>query len=449
MIRTLESDSNVIKQYRNAFSSIYKQSKHPKELHAVVSAIALTQARLTPVIISNLLGLDIGTVRASIQELGHVIDAQHNGRYDSTISRLKTHKSVSSFLLSEQSLGERFHVPGRLHVVLASRCLQVILSHEPTINICDVYDLHDKVPDFEDKVKSKISPTLRYSVASWISHFVQYKDAGLIELLSRFVSSHAFFWLECGSLIKSIKPIIDQLDILWEAIARAPNDIIDNKTNALVWNIRRFLQEFSEPIAASAPQVYNSGYVFTPKDSLIYKTYASALEDKMPFLVTAGLPRTWDSAWEPSRVSNCLISGAIVTPQGEYILGSDSDWKNGDSSVWDAFTGQYYGSLPYGANFKTARLSNDRSFFVASTRSRLIICDANNYSLRHTLTPTSGGVQSFAITDDDTKIVSGYGDTVDIWDVATGERESGLTLPRPKGRCNVYISVLTTFARSN
>ncbi|KAI9208529.1 uncharacterized protein BJ171DRAFT_565061, partial [Polychytrium aggregatum] len=72
--RASNGTSDLCELYHKTFAKIHSQSSHPAGLVTVVSAIATAQSILTPQIIADVFGLEIGVVRECLKSLSLVLD---------------------------------------------------------------------------------------------------------------------------------------------------------------------------------------------------------------------------------------------------------------------------------------------------------------------------------------------------------------------------------------
>jgi WD40 repeat protein len=375
-----DSASNIGELYHKTFEKIYTQSSDCKTLVTLLSALATSQTILTPAMICDLFFADMDKPQAYKQiyeglnsiRLVLATDVDPNNHHQLVKFN---HKSVVDYLVSSVPENpEPFHVSPDFHIQFAKACLSLILRHEPVINICEIYDFHDKIPNLQDKVNEKISFALRYSVAHWITHFTwpmdgkqstsitwtKMKELDVVGTLCAFLSTHALFWLECASLTQVVKLLSQRLLFLSSKMSghmsadTAPPSIMqkidissdggnlpinEGNISIIVNDIYRFLRAFAEAIVASAPQVYNTGFLFVPKGTLLYKTYRPTVEPQQPYLVTSGLASSWDQC--ETVFTKCYGNIRAIGPDGEFMavkLGKTIE-------VWDAIVGKHVHTL--------------------------------------------------------------------------------------------------------
>jgi WD40 repeat protein len=414
------SASDIGDLYRKTFEKIYAQSSDQRTLVTLLSALTTSQAILTPAMIRDLFFYDIEEAEAHarihqcLSSFRLVLAADFN--QDNHHQQVKfNHKSVADYLLGDVSKTEPFHVSPRFHTEFAKSCLSLMLRHEPVINICGISDFHDNIPDMQDKVQEKISPSLRYCVVHWITHFAwcldtnfaapviwtEMKSMGIIEKLSAFLFTHTLFWLECASLTHVIKLVLQQIALLryrlsfdvqisgssrieiqenTKTISTVPQvatDSNDSHILTIVNDIYRFLREYADAIIASAPQVYSTGFLFIPRSTLLYQLYKATVDVQLPYTVTAGLATNWDQCEMalPGHGKQGLDAFVAVSSDGS-MLASGSAIK-GTITLWDGIIGTLSHTLQGDSSpiVSVAFVSTGKRLAVGHENGRIVMWD--------------------------------------------------------------------------
>jgi WD40 repeat protein len=150
---------------------------------------------------------------------------------------------------------------------------------------------------------------------------------------------------------------------------KPPQDLLE-----LLHDTERFLLEFYDPISASALHIYHSALPFSPRRTLLYRTFSYELLGA-PILVRGERETGWDPCLRTMEGHSGVVRSIAISQDGTRII-SGSDDKT--IRIWDAQTG-------------TA------------------LCKLEGHS---------DVVASVAISNDGTHVISGSHDTtVRIWDI--------------------------------
>jgi WD40 repeat protein len=367
-----DSASNISELYAKTFSKIYAQSSNKKMLVTLLSALVTSQTILTPAMIRNLFFSQRDEMEAhrliceGLMSFRLVL-AGDVAPEDPHQPVKFNHKSVADYLLSDDSKMEHFHVSPEFHLQFAKACLSLMLRHEPMINLCGISDFHDNIPDLHERVEKRISPSLRYSVGHWITHFVWCLDPaketsvswetveslGVADVLSEFLHTHALFWLECASLTQVVYSVIQRTAVLLQRLSvKIPVDVShpeeptqgkdSGAISIMVNDIYRFLREFGSAIVVSAPQVYQTGFFLLPRNTRLYETYKSTVEPHLPYAVSAGLAAQWDQC-EMTLPGQGWVGAPSVAISPDGLLLACGGYRT--IRIWDAVVGKLLHTL--------------------------------------------------------------------------------------------------------
>ncbi|KAI8611452.1 hypothetical protein BC830DRAFT_1141173, partial [Chytriomyces sp. MP71] len=455
-------DINAI--YKKTLEKAYTQAEGTVQsnLLLALSAIATAQTQLTPKMIAELFFSDLDAKQAllsmhhCLQRLTVLLDPganglDSNGELQADADIKFSHKSVADYLLGPPSKGAPYHVSVSFHKTFAQVCLAHILKHDPLPNVCGLVGLHSSLPDFDFQVQSKVSLTLSYSVVNWAAHFLAGAHSGYVvdddkklqELLQAFFESHVLYWIECASLLHSVKRVIEQIANLCQALAKNPKF---SPCLSLASDTYRFLKEFAGPIIASAPQVYNTGLTFLPTETELSKVYQNLAKSNMKFQIQPS-----EDTWDPCEMT-IQQSGSVycvdMSPCGNWIVTGTSDKT---LKVYDTVSGQlqhvlegHHGAvysvaigfdsdglwlascsneIGHSADVKCIAISPDSSYIVScSSDKSIIIWDRVLNEQFNKLEGHVAAVSCVAIAKDGKWIASGSHDqTVKIWNFPSGE----------------------------
>ena len=184
----------------------------------------------------------------------------------------------------------------------------------------------------------------------------------------------------------------------------------------------KFEKRFREGYMLSAPQIYYSGLVFAPQDSLVIQLYSSLFHN----LITVS--GDIDIVWPPSEPlvihGISKVTAVAFSPDGTHIVSGSHDGK---IRVWNPVTGQQIGKALRGHedSVYTVAFSPDGTQILSGSSDKTIrVWDVvTGQQVGEALRGHEGLVLSVAFSPDGTQIVSGSEDkTIRVWDVVTGQQ---------------------------
>jgi hypothetical protein len=205
---------NLYSQILDEAFSITKLSyKEQKESLGVIHTAVMTGIPVTCEIIAELLGYNLGNVKATISELQSVV---YINASDQAIYIF--HASFGDYLMSgerskKMSCNELEH-----HALLASHCLSLMES-QLRFNICNLpssFLRDDEVPDIQMKIKQNLGESLQYSCLFWGHHLSRGKLAfEIAEQMERFMKRKILFWIEAMSIMGRLSECVRALDLVF------------------------------------------------------------------------------------------------------------------------------------------------------------------------------------------------------------------------------------------
>ena len=164
-------------------------------------------------------------------------------------------------------------------------------------------------------------------------------------------------------------------------------------------------------IEFNIPHIYISAIPFTPKDSLISRTFVPLFEGLI-FVQISGI----------DSYVGCEVNATAMSPDGRAVVVASSD---GSSRVWDAKTGQeVYSVLPDRVeDVHVVTISADGRLIATGSSDRTVRLSDASKGQHLRLSGHSGGVTAVTFSPDSTQLASGSDDqTVRIWGVETGHQ---------------------------
>ena len=196
----------------------------------------------------------------------------------------------------------------------------------------------------------------------------------------------------------------------------------DEYLKNLLLDYIKFEKRFREGYMLSAPQIYYSGLVFAPRDSLVPQLYSSLFHNLIT--VSGNIDIVWPPL-EPLVINGISSVNAIASsPDGIHIVsGSDDDMIR----VWDMMTGQQVGEVLKGHEYwvNSVTFSPDGTHIVSGSYDKTIrVWDVvTGQQVGEALRGHEDSVHSVAFLPDNTQIVSGSDDkTIRVWDLVTGQQ---------------------------
>ncbi|KAF8207917.1 WD40-repeat-containing domain protein, partial [Mycena galopus ATCC 62051] len=325
---------------------------------------------------------------------------------DDPISPL--HTSLRDFLLDAKESGIfSIDLGSHAHEEIAQACFK-IMNNGLQFNICMLptsFALNSDIIDLPQKVAECISPGLRYSCLAAGYHLKVslpsasttgqvYKDKTVS------TSSVGFFVLEMQCCTQ---------------------DLMNKSLETVVLDFIRFEKRFRQGYMASAPQIYISGLVFCPRESIISQWYCPMVRN----LIHAS--GALDVAWPPGETGvmqgmGC-VSSVAFSPDGKQI--ASGSYKT--IQIWDVAIGQQVGEALAGHTdqVNSVAFSPDGTHIASGSADKTTrIWDVvTGQQVGEALAGHTNEINSVAFSPDGTHIVSGSDDeTIQIWDVATGQQ---------------------------
>jgi WD40 repeat protein len=193
---------------------------------------------------------------------------------------------------------------------------------------------------------------------------------------------------------------------------------------------QRFTKEFREPITQSALHIYISAIPFTPKNTLLYKTYASnSMDTKVRVL--RGVSSQWTACLHVlegnTGIESREVHSAIFSPDGRRVV---AQYTSGFLQLWDTATGFLLGKAVEVDSEHSRKAPHRHPTLLFSRTGKRIVSFYETLSLWNgmnldgigkSLKGHEGPVTTAAISPDAVCIASGSEDqTIRVWSGSDG-----------------------------
>ncbi|KAJ7772773.1 WD40-repeat-containing domain protein [Mycena olivaceomarginata] len=346
---------------------------------------------------------------------------------------LPLHTSFRDFLMDKEQSGEfGVNLGPNCHQEISMACLK-IMNSQLRFNICGLktsFALNSEAEDLSERVKECISPGLHYACLTGGYHLqnalpiasevdsVAAVHQDIITGVTYFLENKFLFWLEAHSCMETGK---DGPGTILPQFLEWAMGIGENQIQTVLLDYIQFEKRFRQGYMISAPQVYISGLVFAPQDSIIARQYRSKFHN----LVQAS--GSLDTVWPPSETlvihEMTEVWSVAFSPDGLQVA-SGSGYN---IRIWNVRTGQQVGEALVGhADWVCSVAFSPDGSHIASGSSDKTIClwdSKTGQQVGETLVGHTGCVWSIAFSPDGSHIASGSDDkTIRLWDVKTRQQ---------------------------
>ncbi|KAG8991502.1 hypothetical protein FRB94_012459 [Tulasnella sp. JGI-2019a] len=322
------------------------------------------------------------------------------------------------------------------HELLAIACSRKM--DDLTYNICGLHStvLNSEIKDLSQQIRERISPTLQYACVHFAMHVHEATmgSSDVRNLVTIFAKKRLMYWLESLSLLGRAHEAVSMIALIeaWHktsttiepAIARlkVPFPLLesDDLTPTLLYDLRRFVMEFMDPIVASALHIYLSALALMPSETELYCHYGSSTQCGVR--VVRPRAEQWSQIlWTASKHSKCVNCISVSPDSTTIVSGSDDQTLR----LWDSKTGAAIGKVMTGhTNWVNcvAISPNGMTIVSGSFDTTLHRWDAKTGAvIGKAMEGHTAYVSCVAVSPDSTAIVSGSGDhTLCLWNSKTG-----------------------------
>ncbi|KAL0948760.1 hypothetical protein HGRIS_008891 [Hohenbuehelia grisea] len=357
---------------------------------------------------------------------------------------LPFHTSLRDFLVDVNRSAEFFiDLEPRFHEELGLACLR-LMNTGLKFNICKLptsFAMNSEVEDLSLRVDQYISRELRYASFAAAHHLrlscstekmprskvpiaIQSPDTtslrpSVASEVKNFLEKNFLFWLEAHSCMQSEH---NGPGSMLPGFRDWLIEIGHKRLTVVVDDFIKFEKRFREGYTQSAPQVYYSGMIFSPRKSTIMHIYGPRFQTLMNATI-----RGAEDQWSPSEVlvipTSSFVTTASFSPDGKHIVSGCTN----TIMFWDSETGQQLGNGLHGHDgwIQSVAFSPDGKQIVSGSDDMTIrIWDVGSQQQVGTaLRGHEDRIWSVAFSPDGKQIVSGSDDmTIRIWDVGSQQQ---------------------------
>ncbi|TDL19688.1 hypothetical protein BD410DRAFT_773626 [Rickenella mellea] len=291
-------------------------------LKKVLGSIVLLQDPLSPHSLARLLNLQPNTVRQTLLHLHSMIIVPDN---DSQVIQL-IHPSFFDFITNSTRCSDLIFFVDTLtqHTMMTFTCLETMKCLKRDMcGIANSNVLNKEISDLPMLIATHIPSHLRYACRHWafhLSHSIM--SNSLLNIVKEFSIKFLLYWIEVCCLLDNL-----QSCTCFTRYCKAG-------TIELLDDCEHFINEFLEVLRISALLVYHSALLFTPQQTLLYKTYRNEI------LFSRNTVSI--SHFQTHKDYSNGIQSVAFSPDGRYIV---SGSYNGTIQLWDAVSGAYLKTL--------------------------------------------------------------------------------------------------------
>ncbi|TFK39123.1 hypothetical protein BDQ12DRAFT_722513 [Crucibulum laeve] len=371
----------------------------------IVGTIILLYARLTSTGLSGLLQLDEDQLLYSLEELQSVI-----------LVPIESYRPIQAFHLS-------FHdyLTSRVRCADPRFFINAPVVHSQIAHFCFERMMKSLKKGMQSKNPFRIlnnttlAEELKYSCQYWALHIAEcLLGQDLLSSLQIFAFTKILYWVEALSIIGDLKGGVSSIKkarMKLQLLKGVSSDLLQ-----ILHDAEKFMIDFYLPISQSPIHVYNSALVFTPRQTLLYRTFSSDLPDTPK--LTHGFQTDWDPFLRKIDVFFNHSTAAISQDGTRVALGVD----DGTVRIWNVHDGSEYCRLEGRSEHNWPRviaLSHDESRLASGSYGHDIqIWSIRLGDLLFSLHGHQNWVQCISFSSKDSLLATGSLDkTIRIWDL--------------------------------
>ncbi|KAF3927234.1 hypothetical protein ABW20_dc0106818 [Dactylellina cionopaga] len=315
------------------------------ETQKIISTIVMLESPLSRQSLSELIGIDEETIHYRLRPFHSILVVP----VDPDLSIKTFHLSFRDFLLDPRQKSKNpFSVDEReVHRAIAKECI-ALLSRKLMMNICGLRSPGAPTSEIDPGViQRSIPPDLRYACQHWVHHLQksqdEIRDDGPVH---EFLQEHLLHWLEATSILGIASKNVHLVKALQKMVSNCNRA---GKLPEFLWDLDRFVT-FNQSIVAHAPlQVYFSGLLFAPEDSIVRTTFAPKY---LCWVRRAPkVPKIWGPLMQTLEGHSDFVTSVAFSPDSKQLASSSSDTT---VKLWDTVSGTLLQTLENCSNLFTS-----------------------------------------------------------------------------------------------
>ncbi|KAJ3537866.1 hypothetical protein NM208_g6148 [Fusarium decemcellulare] len=396
------------------------QSDIRQSFEKIVGSIILLANPLSATSLASLLNIEVMDIDSQLDSLRPVLDVP-NG--DGPVKLF--HLSFRDFLLDD-SAGSFQVQESKVHGSLTTECLRILTIRLKT-DICGLESPGRSRFDVDTEVINRcLPPELQYASLYWVHHFkrsgsrLRDDDMGAHAAeVMKFLRSRFLNWLEALCLVGRVADSFTMMEELQSTVDEVEGvDVLK-----FVHDAKRFIRYFRVGIDESPLQLYHSGIIFCPENSVA----PQPIEDRLyPGWITqlSAVDPDWVPYVQTLEGHRAGADCIDFLSDGRLISGS---W-DGTIKIWDPASGSCLDTLKKDRR-KVFALASWGSIKLASACTfTLKVWDLNHSKSWLDIQPKGYITQHLAFSDDGRYLCAmsyGHGTTITelhIYELEVGER---------------------------
>ncbi|KAJ6020943.1 hypothetical protein N7540_006447 [Penicillium herquei] len=328
------------------------------------------------------------------------------------------HESFREFLLRP---GTRFFVDTEeIHGTIVSHCLHAMNQYLKR-DICNLQHYGIQHAEIKNETLRQFLPSeLQYSCRYWVYHLERSRVFTTKEEISEsdilgFLQRNFLHWLEAMTLMGIISETVEMVDKLQSLKQSNPH----SELSLFLFDAKRFILR-NIFMAETAPlQLYCSGLIFSPRQSIVRKHFEETLLEKLH--VMPCVEKSWSADLQTIQGCSQWAYSVAFSPDGQIIA---SGLEDKTIKLWETRTGQELQTLHGHSDCVQSVAFSPDGQLVASGSSdgSIKLWDSKTGQELRTLQGHSEWVQSVAFSPDSQIVVSGSSHrTIKFWDTKTGQ----------------------------
>ncbi|PGG95247.1 hypothetical protein AJ79_10165 [Helicocarpus griseus UAMH5409] len=439
------SEPQMGKIYQPVLSQLLTDNDHEskellQEFRDIVGVIINLATPLSVDSLTEFLDLPKRTITDVLDPLHSVL----NIHSDPVVPVRILHLSFREYLLTTET---KFHVDEQeTHHKIALHCLRV-MNDRLKRNICGLSSYGTQRDNINSQtINHHLPAVLQYSCRYWVHHLQQSRHCISEFPILPFLKTHFLHWFEALCLMGIASEAVGMIETLQALVAKNANTEISK----FLYDARRFTLRNAFMTSTVPLQLYYSGLIFSPKQSVVRKMYS----DNIPKWICP-LPQveaTWSSNLQTLMGHSNSVHSVAFSSDGSTLASGSSD---DTIKLWDVETGKELQTLMgHSGSVKSVAFSSNGLTLASGSSDHTIklwdvetskelqtlrghygsfdmlvkLWDVQTDKVLQTLKSYSGQVYSVVFSPDGSTLASGSSDhIIKLWDIETDEELQILT----------------------